>query len=118
MNTIHRAIWSGTRNCFVVVSELVKGHVKRSHRTTKSRGTVALLCAMLLCSGATSYVGAADETVGTGNGVAYGKGSVATDATSTALGNGAKANAEKSSAFGDSSVAGGPGSIALGQVLE
>ena len=114
MNKIRRVIWSGTRNCFVVVSELVKGHVKRSHRTTKSRGTVALLCATLLCSGVTSYVGAADETVGTGNGVAYGTGSVATDATGTALGNGAKANAEKSSAFGNSSVAKGQGSIALG----
>lgn len=142
MNKIHRVIWSGTRNCFVVVSELVKGHVKRSHRTTKSRGTVALLCATLLCSGVTSYVGAADETVGTGNGVAYGTGSVATDATSTAVGNGAQAkagnavaigksanakgtastavgngaqaNAETSSAFGNSSVAKGQGSIALG----
>lgn len=142
MNKIRRVIWSGTRNCFVVVSELVKGHVKRSHRTTKSQGTVALLCATLLCSGVTSYVGAADETVGTGNGVAYGTGSVATDATSTAVGsgaqanagnavaigksakakgtastavgNGAQANAETSSAFGNSSVAKGPGSIALG----
>lgn len=114
MNKIRRVIWSGTRNCFVVVSELVKGHVKRSHRTTKSRGTVALLCATLLCSGVTSYVGAADETVGTGNGVAYGTGSVATDATGTALGNGAQANAETSSAFGNSSVAKGQGSIALG----
>ncbi len=142
MNKIRRVIWSGTRNCFVVVSELVKGHVKRSHRTTKSRGTVALLCATLLCSGVTSYVGAVDETVGTGNGMAYGTGSVATDATGTALGNGAKANAgnavaigksanakgtastavgngaqanaETSSAFGNSSVAKGQGSIALG----
>lgn len=114
MNKIHRVIWSGTRNCFVVVSELVKGHVKRSHRTTKSRGTVALLCATLLCSGVTSYVGAADETVGTGKGVAYGTGSVATDATGTAVGSGAQANAGTSSAFGNSSVAKGPGSIALG----
>lgn len=114
MNKIRRVIWSGTRNCFVVVSELVKGHVKRSHRTTKSRGTVALLCATLLCSGVTSYVGAADETVGTGKGVAYGTGSVATDATGTAVGSGAQANAGTSSAFGNSSVAKGPGSIALG----
>lgn len=114
MNTIHRAIWSGTRNCFVVVSELVKGHVKRSHRTTKSRGTVALLCAMLLCSGATSYVGAADETVGTGNGVAYGKGSVATDATSTAVGSGAQANAGNAVAIGKSANAKGTAGTAVG----
>lgn len=114
MNTIHRVIWSGTRNCFVVVSELVKGHVKRSHRTTKSRGTVALLCATLLCSGVTSYVGAADETVGTGKGVAYGTGSVATDATGTALGNGAKANSEGSVALGRTSSADGKSSISIG----
>lgn len=107
MNKIHQVIWSGTRNCFVVVSELVKGHAKRSHRTTKSRGTVALLCATLLCSGVTSYVGAADETVGTGNGVAYGTGSVATDATSTAVGSGAQANAGNAVAVGKSANAKG-----------
>ncbi|WP_051245848.1 ESPR-type extended signal peptide-containing protein [Veillonella magna] len=111
MNKIHRVIWSGTRNCFVVVSELVKGHVKSSHRTTKSRGTVALLCATLLCSGVTSYVGAADETVGTGNGVAYGTGSVATDATSTAVGSGAQANAENAVAIGTEAISSG---VAIG----
>lgn len=114
MNKIHRVIWSGTRNCFVVVSELVKGHVKRSHRTTKSRGTVALLCATLLCSGVTSYVGAADETVGTGKGVAYGTGSVAMDATSTAVGSGAQANAGNAVAIGKSANAKGTASTAVG----
>lgn len=62
MNKIFKVIWSKTRNCYVVASELVKGHTKASSTGDKTRrlALAAITALMLLPVGGFSY--AADTT--------------------------------------------------------
>ena len=62
MNKIFKVIWSKTRNCYVVASELAKGHTKASSTGDKTRrlALAAITALMLLPVGGFSY--AADTT--------------------------------------------------------
>lgn len=62
MNKIFKVIWSKTRNCYVVASELAKGHTKASSTGDKTRrlALAAITALMLLPVGGFSY--AADAT--------------------------------------------------------
>lgn len=73
MNQFHKVIWSKTKCCYVVVSELAKSHGK-STSANRKRALVTTLVAFLATFGVTmSY--AADTTPGGGSGVAIGTGS-------------------------------------------
>jgi hypothetical protein len=62
MNKIFKVIWSKSRNCYVVASELAKGHTKASSTGDKTRrlALAAITALMLLPVGGFSY--AADAT--------------------------------------------------------
>lgn len=66
MNKIFKVIYSKTRHCYVVVSELAKSHCKTTQSHTV-RSKTALTAAVLLALGAFSFVGMpvaqADESV-------------------------------------------------------
>ena len=63
MNKIFKVIWSKSRNCYVVASELAKGHTKASSTGDKTRrlALAAITALMLLPVGGYSY--AADDTI-------------------------------------------------------
>jgi hypothetical protein len=57
MNKIFKVIWSKSRNCYVVASELAKGHTKASSTGDKTRrlALAAITALMLLPVGGFSY---------------------------------------------------------------
>lgn len=86
MNRTYKVIWSKARRCYVVVSELAKGQHKLSSKSEQissnvhrggGKAAAAAVVASLLTFGGMAYspVMAADNTAGTGKGVAIGKSS-------------------------------------------
>lgn len=72
MNKIFKVIWSKSRNCYVVASELAKGHTKASSTGDKTRrlALAAITSLILLPVGGFSYAADATimvEPVGTGS---------------------------------------------------
>lgn len=65
MNKIFKVIWSKSRNCYVVASELAKGHTKASSTGDKTRrlALAAITALMLLPVGGYSYAADATTTV-------------------------------------------------------
>ena len=65
MNKIFKVIWSKSRNCYVVASELAKGHTKASSTGDKTRrlALAAITALMLLPVGGYSYAADPVETV-------------------------------------------------------
>lgn len=99
MNRTYKVIWSKARHCYVVVSELTKSQHKSSskselistnaHREGNfGKAAVAAIVAGLLTFGGVAYspVLAADNTAGSGDGVAVGTGSSAPKAENVAIG--------------------------------
>lgn len=101
MNRTYKVIWSKARRCYVVVSELAKSQHKSStksehissnvHRGYLGKAAAAAVVASLLTFGGLTYlpVMAADNTTGSGDGVAIGTGSNAPKAENVAIGKGA-----------------------------
>lgn len=56
MNKIYKVIYSKVKQCYIVVSELAKSHVKSSHGNGGQQ-KAALTAAVLLALGAFSFVG-------------------------------------------------------------
>lgn len=119
MNRTYKVIWSKARHCYVVVSELTKSQHKSSSKselisTNVHRGgvlgkaAVAAIVAGLLTFGGVAYspVLAADNTAGSGDGVAIGTGSNAPKAENVAIGERAtiKYSNGKSKSTGDVAV--------------
>ena len=139
MNRAYKVIWSKARHCYVVVSELTKSQHKSSSKSEListnvhqkryfGKAAVAAIVAGLLTFGGVAYspVLAADNTAGTGNGVAIGTGSSAPKAENVAIGKGAtiKYSNGESKSTGDVAVGSGAvidnyasqgGSIAIGK---
>ena len=66
MNKIFKVIWSKSRNCYVVASELAKGHTKASSTGDKTRRLALAAIAALLLLPVGGYSYAADSvTIGT-----------------------------------------------------
>lgn len=65
MNKIFKVIWSKSRNCYVVASELAKGHTKASSTGDKTRrlALAAITALMLLPVGGYSYAADPVETI-------------------------------------------------------
>lgn len=87
MNRVYRVIWSKVKRCYVVVSELTRSCTKDNRSHGSYRRNAFALCVVLLC-GSMSVAGAADTTVGSGSGVAYGTSSNAPKAENVAIGKG------------------------------
>lgn len=125
MNRGYRVIWSKVKRCYVVVSELTRSCTKDNRSHGSYRRNAFALCVVLLC-GSMSVAGAADTTVGTGSGVAYGTSSNAPKAENVAIGKGSSISYSNgaSAATGDIVVGNGAninnyasqgGSIAIGK---
>ncbi len=125
LNHIYKVVWSKTKGCYVVVSELAK-RVGRNKAKAIVMSTAAM--AMAVSPVVTSTVGAVNPSGTGGDGaVAWGENSTA-NGVSAAIGNGAKAtggdsfavlwNAKAtgntSMAIGNRTTASGDNSIALG----
>lgn len=139
MNRTYKVIWSKARHCYVVVSELTKSQHKSSSKSEListnvhqkryfGKAAVAAIVAGLLTFGGVAYspVLAADNTAGSGDGVAIGTGSNAPKAENVAIGERAtiKYSNGKSKSTGDVAVGSGAvidnyasqgGSIAIGK---
>ena len=98
MNRIYKVIYSKARHCCMVVSELAKSSHKNSRKGAGHVGTPALarMVAAVLAAGAMTWGivpgvswAAADNTPGSGDGVAIGTGSNAPKAENVAIGKGA-----------------------------
>ena len=126
MNKIYKVIWSKTKNCYVVVSELAKRNAKGgvSSPVKTARGLAALVLCACLAIGYGVPAAYADDTIkeagvagssvtrsGT-NASAWGNGTVATGINSTAWGVTSQAIGINSTAFGNGSVANGINSLA------
>ena len=111
MNKQYKVIWSKVRHCYVVVSELAKRNGKtKSVKAQSCQKLAVTLTVLALSLGVTGVVGAANNTAGSGSGVAVGSGSSASNAASVAIGAGATANVSDGVALGSGSVA----NVALG----
>lgn len=139
MNRTYKVIWNKAKRCYVVVSEITRNHHKSSSHselvsTNVHRGgdlgkaAIAAVVASLLTFGGMAYspVLAADNTAGTGKGVAIGNGSSAPKDENVAIGKGAEISYSNgaSNATGDIVVGNGAninnyasqgGSIAIGK---
>lgn len=135
MNRIYKVIYSKARQCYIVVSELAKSNHKSGQQGADHTNTPALarIIALALTVGALTWgctpggiSWAADNTAGSGNGVAIGTGSDAPKNENVAIGKGAGISYSNgaSTATGDIVVGSGAninnyasqgGSIAIGK---
>ena len=112
MNKIYRVIWSKTKNCFVVVSEIAKAHSKGGStvRRVPAVGTVLLtmLLASVLSFGVSAPVWAEPPATGANY---YGVNATDTSATNV---NGEGAVGEHAIAAGENAKATGDKAISIG----
>ena len=114
LNRIYKVVWSKTKGCYVVVSELAK-RVGRN----KAKAVVISSAAMAMAISPifTSTTGATLNQPGTGdgNGVAWGENSTGTGYAAVAIGRDANASAYQSVAIGKGAISSGNSAVALGQ---
>ena len=114
LNRIYKVVWSKTKGCYVVVSELAK-RVGRN----KAKAIVISSAAMAMAVNPvlTSTVGAELNKPGTGdgNGVAWGENATGTGYAAVAIGRDANASAYQSVAIGKGALSSSNSAVALGQ---
>ncbi|GAA6390167.1 hypothetical protein I3700191H1_00520 [Megasphaera massiliensis] len=118
MNKQYKVIWSKVRHCYVVVSELAKRSGKtKSVKAQSCQKLAVTLTVLALSLGVTGMVGAANNTAGSGSGVAVGSGSSAEFDTSVAVGQNATATLANSTAIGQGATVSqsASGGTAIGQ---
>ena len=115
LNHVYKVIWSKTKHCYVVVSELAKrvGRNKVKAAVVQT-GTVAAVLAVTALTGSVAQAALNDPGTGSGAAVAWGTGSQSTAADSVAIGKGAKAENANAIAIGGASKSSGDSGIALG----
>ncbi len=106
MNHIYKVIWSKVKNSYVVVSETAKRNGKSaSVGSGAGKKLAAALTVIALTMGTAGMAGAANNTAGSGSGVALGSRSSASNASGVAIGAGATVNTTDGVALGNNSVA-------------
>jgi len=130
MNKVYKVIWNKVKHCYVVVSEIANRNGKSvTMKFQSGKSIAAALTVFALCLGMTGVVSAAENTEGTGMGVAIGSDSAAksnsdvavgkdanaTGYSSVAIGISAKATGQHSVAMGDKAAAAGDSAIAIGR---
>ena len=112
MNKIYKIVWSKTKNCYVVASELTKSHTKgsgtRSFRMKAVRVLGAMLVSVYLVSSYGVQVAWADEAGVAGSNVTR------TGANASAWGNNTQAGSSNATAWGLKANAGGANATAWG----
>lgn len=99
MNHIYKVVWSKVRNCYVAVSEIAKGHGKKSTSEKWGGKKAALLAAVIFTLGIGGTVGAAGPAA-----IENGTASKADEIASIAVGVGDQVNS-KSTYQGATSIA-------------
>ena len=114
LNRIYKVVWSKTKGCYVVVSELAK-RVGRNKAKAIVISSAAM--AMAVSPVLTSTVGAELNKPGTGdgNGVAWGENATGTGYAAVAIGRDANASAYQSVAIGKGALSSSNSAVALGQ---
>ena len=117
LNHVYKVIWSKTKGCYIVVSELAK-RVGRNKAKAIVISSAAM--AMALSPVMTSTVSATLNQAGTGDnsGVAWGDNSQGTGSAAVAVGKDAKATGKQSVALGNNSKAEADYSYAIGWASE
>ena len=116
MNKVYKVIWNKVKHCYVVVSEIANRNGKSvTMKFQSGKSIAAALTVFALCLGMTGVVSAAENTEGTGMGVAVGDGTVATDDFAVAVGKNSKAEYGSSIAIGNEATADEGYSIAIGK---
>ena len=116
MNKVYKVIWNKVKHCYVVVSEIAKSNGKSAAMKMQSgKSIAAALTVFALCLGMTGVVSAAENTEGTGMGVAIGSDSAAKSNSDVAVGKDANATGYSSVAIGISAKATGQHSVAMGE---
>ena len=114
LNRIYKVVWSKTKGCYVVVSELAK-RVGRN----KAKAIVISSAAMAMAISPifTSTTGAALNQAGTGdgNGVAWGANATGAGSAAVAIGKDANASGYQSVAIGKGAISSHNSTVALGQ---
>ena len=114
LNRIYKVVWSKTKGCYVVVSELAKrvGRNKAKAIVISSAAMAMAVSPVLI-----STVGATLNQPGTGdgNGVAWGENSTGTGSAAVAIGRDANASAYQSVAIGKGAISSNNSTVALGQ---
>ena len=114
LNRIYKVVWSKTKGCYVVVSELAKrvGRNKAKAIVISSAAMAMAVSPVLI-----STVGATLNQPGTGdgNGVAWGENSTGTGSSAVAIGRDANASAYQSVAIGKGAISSNNSTVALGQ---
>ncbi|EGS40142.1 ESPR-type extended signal peptide-containing protein, partial [Veillonella sp. oral taxon 780] len=113
LNRIYKVVWSKTKGCYVVVSELAK-RVGRNKAKAIVISSAAM--AMAVIPVVTSTVGAAPNQAGTGpdNSVVWGQDTKVEKNNGVAIGKGAKSTEDSAIALGFQSKSSGNWSVAIG----
>ena len=113
LNRIYKVVWSKTKGCYVVVSELAK-RVGRNKAKAIVISSAAM--AMAVIPVVTSMVGAAPNQAGTGpdNSVVWGQDTKVEKNNGVAIGKGAKSTEDSAIALGFQSKSSGNWSVAIG----
>ena len=93
MNKIYKIIWSKVKNCYVVVSELAKNHVKSSRLKIINRNFIVSVLSFLISCGAVMPVEAVTGNYSAGGGSA-------TDDYGISIGNSAKSQSVRGISLG------------------
>ena len=113
LNRIYKVVWSKTKGCYVVVSELAK---RVGRNKAKAIVISSAAVAMAVIPVVTSMVGAAPNQAGTGpdNSVVWGQDTKVEKNNGVAIGKGAKSTEDSAIALGFQSKSSGNWSVAIG----
>ena len=113
LNRIYKVVWSKTKGCYVVVSELAK---RVGRNKAKAIVISSAAVAMAVIPVVTSTVGAAPNQAGTGpdNSVVWGQDTKVEKNNGVAIGKGAKSTEDSAIALGFQSKSSGNWSVAIG----
>ncbi len=109
MNKIFKVIWSKSKQCYIVVSEMAKNHSGK-----KKIVVASILAAMAVGADMSAYVHAVDEGTAKPGGIALGSGSFAGSDGSIALGKKSYAVGTQRDGTTDPSIAIGQRAVAIG----
>ena len=117
MNKIFKVVWSKTKECYVVVSEVAKNNGGKKKVLASVLAGLAMLAAGQVQAADNTQYGDGAQANGTKT-TAYGYNAKATNTQATAVGNGATASNTNTTAIGNGSTASGGNATALGHISQ
>ena len=117
MNKIFKVVWSKSKECYVVVSEVAKNNGGKKKVLASVLAGLAMLAAGQVQAADNTQYGDGAQANGTKT-TAYGYNAKATNTQATAVGNGATASNTNTTAIGNGSTASGGNATALGHISQ